>query len=37
VDAATLVNDFLDEVERILAELGVSANVVGVEDRRRRK
>jgi len=35
VDAATLVNDFL--VERTLAELGVSANVVGAEDRRRRK
>jgi len=36
-DAATLVNDFLDEVERILGELGIGSTVVGVEYQRRSK
>jgi hypothetical protein len=34
-DAATLLNDFLDEVERVLAERGVGMTVVEVEDTRR--
>ena len=37
VDAATLVNDFLDQVDRILAELGIAATVISAEDRRRKK
>jgi hypothetical protein len=34
-DAATLLNNFLDEVERVLAERGIGMTVVEVEDTRR--
>jgi hypothetical protein len=32
-----LINDFFDEVERVLGERGIGTNVVGVEERRRSK
>jgi hypothetical protein len=34
-DAETLIDDFFDEVERVLNERGVDATVVGVEETRR--
>jgi hypothetical protein len=34
-DAATLINDFLDEVERVLGEFGIPTDVVEVEESRR--
>jgi hypothetical protein len=36
-DAETLIDDFFDEVERVLGERGIGTNVVGVEERRRSK
>ena len=35
-DAETLIEDFFKEVERVLAERGVSLGVVAIEDDRRR-
>jgi hypothetical protein len=35
-DAATLIEDFMNEVERVLAERGVPVNVVADSDERRR-
>jgi hypothetical protein len=34
-DAATLIDDFFDEVERVLSERGVGMTVIGVEETRR--
>jgi Family of unknown function (DUF6516) len=34
-DAGTLIDDFFDEVERVLAERGIGTAVVGVEERDR--
>lgn len=31
-DAATLIDDFFDEVERVLSERGVGTTVIGVEE-----
>ena len=36
-DAETLIDDFFDEVERVLGERGISTTVVGVEEMRRSK
>ncbi|MGH6662301.1 MAG: toxin-antitoxin system TumE family protein [Rhodospirillales bacterium] len=36
-DAATLIDDFLDEVERVLSERGIGTAVVKVEETRRSK
>jgi hypothetical protein len=36
-DAETLINDFFDEVERVLGERGIETKVVGVEEGRRSK
>jgi hypothetical protein len=36
-DAATLIDDFLDEVERVLSERGIGTTVVKVEETRRSK
>jgi hypothetical protein len=36
-DAETLIDDFFDEVERVLSKRGVGTTVVKVEERRRRK
>lgn len=36
-DAATLINDFLDEAERVLGELGIGTDVIKVEETRRSK
>lgn len=35
MDAATLIDDFLDEVERVLGERGIGTAVVEVEETRR--
>jgi hypothetical protein len=36
-DAATLIDDFFDEVERVLTERGVSLRVIGEEESERLK
>ena len=36
-DAETLIDDFFDEVERVLSERGIATTVVRVEEKRRRK
>lgn len=36
-DAGTLIDDFFDEVEKVLGELGVGTEVVEVEETRRSK
>jgi len=36
-DAETLIDDFFDEVDRVLAERGIGTTVVEVEDTRRSK
>ena len=36
-DAETLIEDFFNEVERVLAERGIGTSVVGVEEGRRSK
>jgi hypothetical protein len=36
-DAATLIDDFLDEVERVLSERGVGTTIIRVEETRRTK
>jgi hypothetical protein len=36
-DAETLIDDFFDEVERVLSERGIETTVVDVEDTRRSK
>jgi hypothetical protein len=36
-NAETLIDDFFDEVERVLGERGISTTVVGVEEMRRSK
>jgi hypothetical protein len=35
-DAETLIDDFFDEVERVLRERGIGTMVVGVEERSRK-
>ena len=35
-NAETLIDDFFDEVERVLSERGIGTTVVAVEERRRR-
>jgi Family of unknown function (DUF6516) len=36
-DAPTLIDDFFDQVERVLGKRGIGTKVVGVEERRRSK
>lgn len=36
-DAETLIDDFFDEVERVLGERGIGTTVVAVEETRRSK